>query len=99
MRNILLTVLAAVLLGAAASAQIKQDAKAEVYANIDRSGGVYCPYPDGQPLPAKAPKGYKPFYLSHIGRHGSRYAIGSTIYTDLYNFWADAAAKGNLAPE
>ena len=99
MRNILLTVLAAVLLGAAASAQIKTDAKTEVYANIDRSGGVYCPYPDGQPLPAKAPKGYKPFYLSHIGRHGSRYAIGSTIYTDLYEFWANAAAKGNLAPE
>ena len=99
MRNILLTVLAAVLLGAAASAQIKTDARTEVYANIDRSGGVYCPYPDGQPLPAKAPKGYKPFYLSHIGRHGSRYAIGSTIYTDLYEFWADAAAKGNLAPE
>ena len=99
MRNILLTVLAAVLLGAAASAQIKTDAKTEVYANIDRSGGVYCPYPEGQPLPAKAPKGYKPFYLSHIGRHGSRYAIGSTIYTDLYEFWADAAAKGNLAPE
>ena len=99
MRNILLTVLAAVLLGAAASAQIKTDARAEVFANIDRSGGVYCPYPDGQPLPAKAPKGYKPFYLSHIGRHGSRYAIGSTIYTDLYDFWVDAAAKGNLAPE
>ena len=99
MRNILLTVLAAALLGAAASAQERPDAKAEVYANIDRSGGVYCPYPDGQPLPAAAPKGYKPFYLSHIGRHGSRYAIGNTIYTDLYEVWADAAAKGNLAPE
>ena len=99
MKHILLTVLAAVLLSAAASAQIRQDSRSEVYADIDRSGGVYCPYPEGQPLPAKAPKGYKPFYLSHIGRHGSRYAIGSTIYTDLYNVWADAAAKGNLAPE
>ena len=24
-----------------------------------------------------APKGYKPFYISHYGRHGSRYHSGS----------------------
>lgn len=99
MKKTLLAALALLLAGTAAWAQIRRDSKAEVYANIDRSGGVYCPYPEGQPLPAKAPKGYKPFYLSHIGRHGSRYAISSTIYTDLYKVWADAAEKGNLAPE
>ena len=82
-----------------ASAQIRRDSKAEVYADIDRAGGVYCPYPEGQPKPARAPRGYKPFYISHIGRHGSRYAIGSTIYSDLYDAWKDAEEKGNLAPE
>lgn len=29
----------------------------------------------------KAPKGYKPFYISHFGRHGSRYA-----FTDIYHY-------------
>ena len=82
----------------AVQAQVRRDSKAEVYANIDRSGGVYCPYPEGQPKPSKAPRGYKPFYLSHIGRHGSRYAIGSTIYADINKVLADAAQKGNLAP-
>lgn len=28
-----------------------------------------------------APKGYKPFYLSHYGRHGSRYLHESSYYT------------------
>lgn len=99
MKRILLAVTALLLAGTAAWAQIRRDSKAEIYANVDRSGGVYCPYPEGQPLPAKAPKGYKPFYLSHIGRHGSRYAIGNTIYSDLHKVWADAAAAENLTPE
>lgn len=99
MKKIVLAALALLLAGFTALAQTRHDSKAEVLANIDRSGGVYCPYPEGQPLPAKAPKGYKPFYLSHIGRHGSRYAIGSTIYTDLYKVWEDAAAKDNLTAE
>jgi len=75
------------------------DAKSEIMANIDRAGGVYCPYPEGQPSPAAAPKGYKPFYLTHIGRHGSRYALGSHVYTDLYKVWSEAAAKDALTPE
>lgn len=105
MKKLLLIIAAAVLTGTVALAQrlpeqlTKKDAKAEVYANIDRAGGVYCPYPEGQAKPAKAPNGYKPFYITHIGRHGSRYAIGSTIYTDLYEVLKDAADKGNLAPE
>lgn len=39
----------------------------------DMRRGVMQPYPDiiGEETPA--PAGYKPFYISHFGRHGSRY--------------------------
>ena len=49
-----------------------------VMADIERAGGVHVLYPMDQPEPTAAPKGYKPFYVSHIGRHGARFALGNT---------------------
>ena len=45
---------------------------------IERSrnfaAGNYSIYPDSLiPPQTPAPEGYQPFYLSHYGRHGSRY--------------------------
>lgn len=48
----------------------------------DRLTGVYHPYPSPTAEPAKAPSGYKPFYLSHIGRHGCRHL---SFRKDVYN--------------
>ena len=41
----------------------------------DRFGGVYHTYiyDPGETTPV--PSGFKPFYISHIGRHGSRYPV------------------------
>ena len=95
------TVAAVTLLLAFAFTASAQDewAKDAIFEKPDRAGGVYALYPEGQPLPPTAPKGYKPFYVSHIGRHGSRYAIGSNVYTDVYEVWKTASDKGNLTPE
>ena len=30
-----------------------------------------------------APKGYTPFYISHYGRHGSRYYWNATLYREV----------------
>ena len=76
MRNALLSAVA-LLLCISASAQ--HNTREEIFANIDLTGGTYSVYPEGQPSPAKAPKGYKPFYVSHYGRHGSRRATNSTF--------------------
>ena len=36
--------------------------------------GIYCPYSYDAVSEASKPEGgYKPFYISHFGRHGSRY--------------------------
>lgn len=39
---------------------------------FDRCGGVYHPYIYAPGESTPTPSGYKPFYISHIGRHGSR---------------------------
>ena len=38
--------------------------------------GVRHSYDPGTIVETPAPKGYKPFYISHVGRHGSRYDLG-----------------------
>lgn len=51
-----------------------------------KSGGVYYAYPGPPQASLTAPpKGYKPFYISHYGRHGSRYMLSDTDYTKLLN--------------
>lgn len=40
-----------------------------------RAAGCYCSYLGGNDN-TPAPAGYKPFYVSHVGRHGSRYQTG-----------------------
>ena len=40
------------------------------------------------------PKGYKPIYISHLGRHGSRYITSGT--EDVCKMIAQSSRKGNL---
>jgi len=46
----------------------------------------------------KAPRGYKAFYMSHYGRHGSRYAWRSQTYVTIHNVLEQAAQAGALTP-
>ena len=57
-----------------------QDAREEILQNVALSGSNYVAYRGPQKSLTKAPKGYEPYYLSHYGRHGSRYLIGDTDY-------------------
>ncbi len=76
----------------------------QVQANPDLVLSDYQPYPvlDQNPasIPAltKAPKGYKPFYISHYGRHGSRWLISTATYTRPVAFLKKAKAEGKLTP-
>lgn len=42
------------------------------------------------------PKGYEPFYMSHYGRHGSRWLIGENEYQRPVSILQDAKAAGKL---
>lgn len=57
-----------------------QQALEEIRQNPDLSGGVYYAYKAPDKAETPAPKGYKPFYLSHYGRHGSRYMLNDMDY-------------------
>ena len=52
-----------------------QTTREEVLGGLDKAGGVYYAYPTRETHPTPPPKGYKPFHISHYGRHGSRYLI------------------------
>lgn len=58
-----------------------QTTKEEVFETIEKTGGVYYAYPEHEIKPeTPSPKGYKPFYISHFGRHGSRYLVHDRDY-------------------
>lgn len=84
---------------AAIPALAQHNTRQEVMADIERSGGVHYMYPTDQPRPTPAPKGYKPFYISHVGRHGARFALGGSVYEELLDVWTKAHEKGWLTPE
>ena len=46
----------------------------------------------------KPPKGYKPFYISHYGRHGSRSNWGGKAYEDLIATLEQGQRMGILTP-
>ena len=78
-----------------------QSAQEELKANRYLSGSNYLDY-DHQlsttPL-TPTPKGYEPFYMSHYGRHGSRWLIGEGDYTMPLGILREANADGKLTAE
>ena len=80
---------------ALAGAISAQNLKTDIAQNRDRAAGVYHSYEYLPEAETPAPKGYKPFYISHYGRHGSRHQIGSSG-TRAYEAWAAAEEAGLL---
>ncbi len=63
------------------------------------SASNYCIYPDSvQPELTDAPQGKKPFYISHYGRHGSRYLGNRKAYDLPHDILAKADSLGKLTP-
>jgi len=96
MKKIAIFLCALVAAGSAAYAQT--DSKSALMADIERAGGVHYLCPTNQPAPTSAPKGYKAFYVSHIGRHGARYALGGSVYEEQLAVWTKGHEKGWLTP-
>ena len=90
-----LLVLTALLLSSVAWGQ-KADVKAEIMADSLRAYGADYPYPERVPSLTPAPKGYKAFYLSHYGRHGSRYYWGPNLYPRIDSILVEAHERGAL---
>lgn len=64
--------------------------------NLYKFRGSMTQYEDPGVTYSKAPKGFKPFYMSHYGRHGSRYLLNTPQYNDPYTMLKQADEKGVL---
>lgn len=92
----LVSLMAALLCPSSPSRAQVPDVIGIVSADRDKIAGVEGPYRfDAAPL-TPAPKGYTPFYISHYGRHGSRYAWNSETYTLIKKILDAAAKAGSL---
>lgn len=74
-----------------------QSVRETIDRNIVYSASNLLAYPtsSGKAL-TEAPKGYKPFYISHYGRHGSRHLISSEDYDNPYQTLLEADKQGKL---
>ena len=81
------------------SLSAQEDAVRLFTENPDRAANNMHSYEFDPIVDTKAPKGFKPFYISHYGRHGSRYEQNSTFaraalegfaYLDSLNLLTDA---------
>ena len=61
--------------------------------------GNDCPYQFEDVTLTKAPDGYKPFYISHYSRHGSRYYWNNQLYLDLDTLLTKAHERQQLTAE
>ena len=68
----------------------------EILADPAKAGGLMYVYNyRTEAAMTPAPKGYKPFYISHYGRHGTRYLL-SKQYNVLHKVLTRAGAEGLL---
>lgn len=60
---------------------------------------IYRPYPSERVSDTTpAPEGYEPFYISHIGRHGSRWSTAGSMYEMPAKIFGKAHEAGELTP-
>ena len=94
-KKLLTAALLLVCVGAAA-----QTTQKELYKDLNRAGCNYYPYPGpSQKVLTPAPAGYEPFYISHFGRHGSRYMEDNEYYVYAIGKLDTAAQLGILTPK
>ena len=62
-----------------------------------KSSGLDNIYDFDAQICTAAPKGYEAFYISHYGRHGSRYPYTAAVATALLDMLHEAGEKENLS--
>ena len=76
-----------------------QSMREEIAANPNLAGGIYTAYMVTEHSVAQPPRGYKPFYISHYGRHGSRYHTAQEKYDQPAEMMEQANKDGKLTEQ
>lgn len=83
----------------AATGAAAQTTPVQIAVNPERSAGIYHSYEFQPCAPAPAPEGFVPFYISHYGRHGSRYHTSEKAYTGPLETLRCLDKAGALTPK
>lgn len=75
---------------------LAQTTREAVFEDIAQTGGVYYAYPVKEAVSTPAPEGYKPFYISHYARHGSRWIQSEKDYKTIVDLFERAHRAGAL---
>ena len=98
MKRFLLISLAALFVATTAVAQTARE-EIDKYQHIAMASfSTYAAPYFAKPI-AKAPKGYKPFYISHYGRHGSRHEAHDWYVLSLVEMLESADSMNILTPK
>lgn len=73
-----------------------QTSKSELLSHLELASSNYCNYPNPTGHITPAPAGYEPFYVSHYGRHGSRYMTDDDAYKYVLGKMDTAQVRGWL---
>ena len=76
-----------------------QSAREEIAADPAKAAGLHYAYPGPQSVQTPAPKGFKPFYISHFGRHGSRWHTTPQDYSLPLDVLEAAHKASALSPK
>ena len=95
MKKLYLAVVALTVLCFSAAAQ-QSDVYEQIAAHPEYLDGTDMLCPVDEVKLTAPPRGYKPFYISHYGRHGARFAWQSDIYDRMNKVFTRALEKDNL---
>lgn len=66
-----------------------QTSREEINADLGLSAGMCCTYRPSEQKLTPAPRGFRPVYISHFGRHGSRYHTWDQLYSSCYQMLSE----------
>lgn len=92
MKKALFILLAAAMTATAGAQNVSEELKADVR----RSASNHLAYPGPTAALTPAPQGKRPFYISHYGRHGSRFLINGKEYDEPADVLSRADSLGKL---
>lgn len=99
--RILWAAFVAVLSGmpAVAARDMTPDIESVIAMCPEKAGGIYYAYDAEEDSIPPVPEGYAPVYISHYGRHGSRWPVNQKIYKIAGDFFQSQQLSENITPD
>lgn len=71
---------------------------AQTAPTLEQTGSIYYAYPTPTSVQTPAPEGFTPFYISHYGRHGSRWMTSDNRYSEVVQLFDSLHQCSELTP-